>query len=164
VSWSLLLRSLLGVGAPPWRLGEQVWDGTDAWTVRAVLTERGGGRRWPTLRLERGSEIAWVTVDGDQVVRYDPLADVRVGTDGRAIWNGRAYTCTDRGSYIVVGVAGEVSAAVGDRAEYQTLTSADDPERWISVEQWQGGSTEVSAARSWRIARTMPSRATRPPS
>jgi hypothetical protein len=164
VSWASLLRSLFGGAAAPWRLGDQVWYGTDAWTVRAVLAERGGGRQWPTLRLERGSETAWVTVDGDQVVRYDSLPDVRVAADGRVIWNGRAYTCTERGSYTVAGVAGEANAAVGDRAEYQTLTSADDPERWLSVERWEGGSTEVSAARPWRIDRTTPSPAARTPS
>jgi hypothetical protein len=130
-----------------------VWSGTDAWTVRAIVVERGGGRQWPTLRLERGSETTWVTIDGDTVARYDPLPDVRVDTDGRAVWKGRPYTCTDRGSYTVVGVAGAVTAAVGDRAEYLTLTSPDDPQGWISVERWEGGVTEVSAAHSWRIDR-----------
>lgn len=155
MSWTSLLRSLFGSAAPLWRPGDQVWYGTDAWTVRAVLTERGGGRQWPTLRIERGSETAWLTIDGDQAVRYDALRDVRLDADGRAVWNGRSYTCTDRGSYVVVGVAGEVNAAAGDRAEYLTLTNADDPQRWISVERWEGGSTEVSAASPWRVDRVV---------
>ena len=53
----------------------------------------------------------------------------------------------------MIGVAGEVSATVGDRAEYLTLTSSEDPQGWISVEQWEGGTTEVSVGRPWRIDR-----------
>ena len=164
VSWASLLRSLFGGAAPTWRPGDQVWYGTDAWTIRAVLIESGGRRQWPTLQIECGSETAWMSVEGDQVVRYDPLPDVRVDADGRASWNGHTYTCTDRGSYAVVSVAGEVNAAVGDSAEYTTLTSADDPERWISVERWEGGPTEVSAARPWRIDRVAHSPTPRTPS
>lgn len=164
MTWASLLRSLFGSGAPDWRPGDQVSSGGDAWTVRAVLIERGGGRQWPTLRIERGSEAAWITIDGDQVVRYDPLPDVRADAEGRAVWNGRTYTCSDRGSYMVVGVAGDVNAAPGDNAEYMTLTSADDSERWLSVERWEGGSAEVSAARPWRIDKVMRGPSLRAPS
>jgi len=132
--------------------------------VRAVLVEGDGRHEWPTLRLERGAETTWITIDGDDVVRYDPLPGVRVEESGRAIWNGRTFTTSDRGSYAVVRVAGDVSAAIGDRATYQTLTSDDGQEPWISVEHWEGGGSEVSSARSWRIDRVLhaPAPPTRP--
>jgi len=118
-----------------------------------VLVESGGGRQWPTLRLERGSEMFWISIDGEAVSRYDPLPGVQVDPNRGTVWNGRSYVCTDRGSYAVVSVAGEVNASVGDRAEYLTLTSSEDPQGWISVEQWEGGTTEVSVGRPWRIDR-----------
>jgi hypothetical protein len=158
------LRSLFGGAASTWTPGDQVWYGTDAWTVRAVLRERGSGREWATLRIERGAETAWITPDGDTVVRYDPLPGVRPDAQDRVAWNGRTYACTERGDYAVVGVVGEVNAGVGDRARYMTLTSADDPERWLSVESWEGGAVEVSAARPWRIDRVARGPAARPPS
>lgn len=153
MSW---LWSLLGGrAATPWRPGDQLWCRGDAWTVTAVIVERSGRREWPTLRLTRGSDATWITIDDDEVARYDPLRDVRVTDEGRAIWNGRTYACTDQGGYTVVSVAGDVTAAVGDRAEYQTLTCADDSERWISVERWEGGATEMSAACVWQIDRVI---------
>jgi hypothetical protein len=138
----------------PWQLGDELWCVGERWTVTAVLVERSGRREWPTLRLERGAEATWITIDADKVIRYEPLADVQVN-NGQASWNGRTYTRTDGGSYIVGSIAGKVKAAVGDRAEYETLTSADDAERWISVERWDGGAIEVSVARSWSIDRVV---------
>jgi len=153
VSW---LQRLFGGGqSTAWQPGDQVWCGGDAWLVRAVLIERDGRHQWPTLRLERGAETAWITVDGDDVVRYDALPDVRVDDGEHAVWNGRTFTCSDRGSYTVVRVAGDVGATVGDRATYRTLAADDGQEPWISVEDWEGGSREVSVARSWRIDRVL---------
>ena len=129
--------------------------GGETWTVSAVITEQGGGREWPTVGLTRGSQTLWITVDGDDVVRYEPLPDVRVGADERATWNGRTYAVSERGSYTVTGVAGATEAAVGDRASYLMLTNEQDAEHWISVEQWDGGPTEVSVARPWQIDRVI---------
>ena len=153
VSW---LQRLFGGGeSEAWQPGDQLWCGGDAWVVRAVLIERDARRQWPTLRLERGAETAWVTIDGDDVVRYDPLPGVSVDDGGRAAWNGRTFACSDRGSYTVVRVAGDVTAAIGDRATYQTLEADDGQEPWISVEDWEGGGREVSLARSWRVDRVL---------
>jgi len=55
----------------------------------------------------------------------------------------------------VTAVAGDTEAAIGDRAAYLTLTNDQDAEHWISVEQWDGGPTEVSVARPWRIDRVI---------
>ena len=41
--------------------------------MSAVLTERGGGRQWPTVGLTRGAATVWITVDGDEVPRFEPL-------------------------------------------------------------------------------------------
>lgn len=147
-SW---LRSLLGGGeAARWRVGDQLPIGDATWTVAALLVERGGGREWVSVRLAQGRESVWATIDGGDVVRYDPLPGVTVGDGDRVLWDGRTYACSERGRYTVVSVAGDVDAAPGDRAEYLTLTSAADAERWISVERWENGSTEVSLARPWR--------------
>jgi len=125
------------------------------WTVSAVITERGGGREWPTVGLTRGSQTVWITVDGDDVVRYEPLPGVQIGAEERLTWNGRTYGVSDRGSYTVTAVAGDTEAAIGDRAAYLTLTNDQDAEHWISVEQWDGGPTEISVARPWQIDRVI---------
>ena len=156
MSWASDLWSRLSGRRPaPFSPGDQLVCGGETWTVSAVITERGGGREWPTVGLTRGSQTAWITVDGDDVVRYEPLPDARLGADERLTWNGRTYAASDRGSYTVTGVAGATEAAVGDRATYVTLTNEQDAERWISVEQWEGGPTEVSVARPWTIDRVI---------
>ena len=106
-------------------------------------------------RPHAGTQTVWITVDGDDVVRYEPLADAQLGDDERVTWNGRAYTVSERGSYAVTGVAGDTEASVGDRATYLTLTNAQDAEHWLSVERWEGGPTDVSVASAWRIDRIM---------
>lgn len=123
--------------------------------MSAVLTEQGGKREWLTVSLTRGTQTVWITVDGDDVVRYEPLTDAQLGDDKRVTWSGRTYTVNERGSYTVTGVAGSTEASVGDRATYLTLTNAQDPEHWLSVERWDGGPTDVSVASAWRIERVM---------
>jgi hypothetical protein len=156
VSWVSGLWSLLGGRRPaPFNPGDQLVCGGETWTVSAVLTEQGGGREWPTLGLTRGTQTVWITIDGDDVVRYAPLPDAQLGDDERVTWNGRTYTVSERGSYTVTGVAGDTEASVGDRASYLTLTNAQDTEHSLSVERWEGGSTDVSVASAWRIDRIM---------
>ena len=155
MSWASGLWGRLGGARPtPFSPGDQVVRDGETWTVSAVITERGGGREWPTIQLTRGALSIWITVDGDDVVRFEPLPDVRLGADDRLAWNGRTYTVTARGTYAVTGVAGATEAAVGDRASYLTLTNPES-EEWISVERWEGGATEVSVARPWRIDRVV---------
>lgn len=137
------------------RPGDQVVCDGETWAVSAVINERGGGRQWPTIGLTRGAETTWITVDGEDVVRFERLPGLRVEDDALT-WNGRTYTATARGTYAVTGVAGATEAAVGDRASYVTLTNPDDPDQWISVERWEGGATEVSVARPWVIDRVVP--------
>jgi len=108
VSWTSDLWSRLSGHRPsPFSPGDQLIGGGDTWTVTAVITERGGGREWPTVGLTRGSQTLWITVDGDDVVRYEPLPGVQIGADERITWNGRTYGVSDRGSYTVTAVAGD---------------------------------------------------------
>ena len=156
MSWASDLWSRLSGRRPTtFRPGDQLVCGGEMWTVSAVITEQGSGREWPTVGLTRGAQTIWITVDGDDVVRYEPLPDARLGADEQLTWNGRTYAVSDRGSYTVTAVAGATEASVGDRATYLTLTNAQDAEHWISVERWEGGPTEVSAARPWRIDQTV---------
>ena len=140
----------------PFSPGDQLVCSGETWTVSAVITEQAGGREWPTVGLTRDAQTIWITVDGDDVVRYEPLPDARLGADESLTWNGRTYTAGERGSYTVTSVSGATEATVGDRATYLTLTNAQDAGHWISVEQWEGGATEVSVARPWRIDQIMP--------
>ncbi len=133
--------------------GDEVRSGSDVWRVTAVLVCRAGAEEWPSLQLVRGGETMWVGLERDGAVRYDPLPGVEVDADGRARWEGRLYTQTEAGSGIVTRPTGAVEAAPGDRFHYQTLTSPGVDDRWISVERWEGSTTEVSAARPWRIDR-----------
>src|SRR5207248_1401794 len=91
MTWASELWARFG-GARPISPGDQLVCDGDTWTVSAVITERGGGREWPTIGLTRGTETLWITVDGDDVSRFEPLPDVRVGADDRLTWNGRIYT------------------------------------------------------------------------
>ena len=157
MTWASDLWSRLSGRRPaPFSPGDQLVCGGETWTVSAVITERGGDREWPTVGLTRGSQTLWITIEGDDVTRFEPLPDVRIGADERVAWNGRTYTVTDRGSYQVIAVAGDTEATVGDRATYLTLTSEQDDERWISVERWEGGPTEVSLALPWQIDQVIP--------
>jgi len=156
LSWlSDLWSRLGGRRSSPILPGDQLVCGGEMWPVTAVILQRGSGREWSAIGLTRGSQTIWITVDGEDVTRYEPLPGVQVGVDERVTWNGRTYTVTDRGSYEVVGVDGNTQANIGDRANYMTLTNDDDAERWISVEQWEGGATEVSVARAWQIDRVI---------
>jgi hypothetical protein len=156
MSWASDLWSRLsGRRSTPFVPGDQLVCGGEMWAVSAVITERGAGREWPTVGLTRGAQTIWITVDGEDVTRYEPLPGVSVGADDRVTWNGRTYGVTDRGSYTVTSVAGDTEAAVGDRATYMTLTNEQDTNTWISVEQWDGGPTEVSVARPWKIDRVI---------
>lgn len=140
-------------GADELAPGDEVRSGSDVWRVTAVLAYRSGGDEWPSLKLVRGGETIWLGLEGSRTVRYDPLPGVEVSADGHARWEGRLYSQTDAADAIVTRAAGDVEAAPGDRFRYQTLTSPDAADRWISVEHWTGGATEVSAARPWRIDR-----------
>jgi hypothetical protein len=131
------------------RPGDQIVTDGVTWHVSATIVERGGGRQWWVLALDRGTEIMWVSVDGDDVTRYEALPNRRV-VDDALDWGGRTFTASARGTYAVTEVAGDTEAVVGDRASYLTLTN-DDAEEWISVEHWEGGATEISVARPWRI-------------
>lgn len=146
-----LWSRLSGRRPTPFRPGDQLICGGETWTVSAVITERGGGRQWPTVGLTRGAATVWITVDGDDVTRFEPLPDVRMDAEDRLTWKGRTYTVTARGTYTVTDVAGTTEAAVGDRASFLTLTNPEESEHWISVERWEGGATEVSLACPWRI-------------
>ena len=132
-----------------------ITDGT-RWTVAAVIAQRGGGRQWSALSLVAGAQKMWITVDGDEVTRYEALPGARV-TDEQIDWGGQTFAVTARGTYGITEVAGDTEATVGDRASYLTLTN-DDAEEWISVEHWEGGATEVSVARPWRIDQVVPGR------
>ena len=133
--------------------GNEVRSGEDLWRVTAVLVYRTGADEWPALKLVRGPETIWAGLEASGGVRYDPLPSVDVSEDGRARWDGRVYALADAGEATVTRAVGDVDAAVGARVRYQTLTSDGDPDRWLSVERWDGGYTEVSAARAWRIDR-----------
>jgi hypothetical protein len=138
----------------PYHLGDEIWAAGEAWNVTAVVSYASGTERWLTFKLTRGFSSAWITANGNEVTRYDPLPDVRVD-EGRAVWNGRTYERSERGTLTITDVSGDVEGARGDRAEYETLRCPQDDSRWISVERWIGGRSEVSAGRRWHIERVV---------
>lgn len=157
MSW--LTRLFGGGGAPDagWNIGDEVRAEGESWKVTATVGYTGGASGWRTYKLARGSRTIWVTVAGDDVTRYDSLPDVQV-QDGRATWNGRTFERSEHGTLTITDATGHVDGAAGDRAEYETLVCAADDSRWISVERWIGGRTEVSAGRAWRVERVVPGR------
>jgi hypothetical protein len=53
--------------------GDEVRSGDETWTVRAMLFYRSAEDAWPAVKLERGQTITLAVLEGDHVVRYDPV-------------------------------------------------------------------------------------------
>jgi Domain of unknown function (DUF4178) len=140
--------------------GSVVWSGGEAWTVTAVLVYRSADAEWPAAKLEREGATTWAALEGDRLVRYDPLT-VQVDADGQAGWNGRRYTRDEVGTATIERAAGDVDARAGDTVSYQVLRCAEEPTTWISVESWAGGYVEISVGRDWPVDRIVPPEANR---
>jgi hypothetical protein len=133
--------------------GDRVWSGADVWQVTAVLVYRAGDDEWPVLKLIRGPQTVWLGFERTGAVRYDPLPGVDAGHDGLVRWEGRIWGPADDGTATITRAVGDVEAAPGDRLRWQTLTSDSVRDHWLSIERWEGGPTEVSTARQWRVDR-----------
>ncbi len=153
------LSRLIGRGSPgdPDALaraapGDEIEAGGATWKVTAVLVYKDASSQWPVVKIERGVESAWLSLEEGKVIRYDHL-DLPVGPDGQAQWNGRPYRRAEVGTATIASVAGNVDAAAGDHLSYQVLRSDSDPGSWLSVETWDGGFVEVSVGRPWQVDR-----------
>jgi hypothetical protein len=156
VGW---LGRLIGRGSPadPDALarvepGDEIEAGGATWNVTAVLVYKDTSSQWPVVKIERGVESAWLSLEEGQVIRYDHL-DLPVSADGQAQWNGRAYRRAEVGAATIARVAGNVDAAPGDHLSYLVLRSENDPGNWLSVETWDSGFVEVSVGRPWPVDR-----------
>jgi len=143
------------------RPGDQVCSGDDAWKVTGVLFYRSAEAEWPAVKLERGQATTWAALEGDEVVRYDPVT-LQVDADGHAQWNGRTYTRDEVGTATIERVLGDVDVHPGDTLGYQVLRCAADPQAWISVECWAGGYVEISVGRHWAVDRIVSTEGRRP--
>jgi hypothetical protein len=130
--------------------GDEVRSGDETWRVSAVLFYRSGEDEWPAAKLERGQVVTWAVLEGDHVVRYDPVA-AQIDAQGRARWNGHVYARDEVGTAVIDRVVGEVDVQAGDTLSYQVLRSADDPGGWMSVECWASGFVEISMGRLWSV-------------
>lgn len=132
--------------------GDRIEAGGETWNVTAVLFYHDAGSEWPVVKIERGVDSAWISLEDGKITRYDHL-DLPVGPDGRASWNGRLYARAEMGNATVSRVMGPVDVAVGDTLSYQVLRSAGDDRGWLSVEAWPSGFVDVSAGRFWPVDR-----------
>ena len=132
--------------------GDSVEAGGQTWNVTAVLFYHDAGSEWPVVKIERGVDSAWISLEEGKITRYDHV-DLPVGPDGRAAWNGRTYTRAEMGNATVSRVMGGVDVAVGDTLSYQVLRSEADPRGWLSVEAWPSGFVDVSVGRFWPVDR-----------
>ena len=132
--------------------GDRIEVRGESWNATAVLFYRDASSEWPVIKVERGSETAWIALEDGQIVRYDNL-DVPVGLDGRASWNGRLYARAEVGNATVSRVLGNVDVAPGDTLSYQVLRSDADPSAWLSVEVWPNGFVDVSLGSHWPVDR-----------
>jgi len=130
--------------------GDEVRSGDETWKVTAVLVYRSGDERWPAAKLARGQAVTWAVLEGDHVVRYDPVT-AQVDAEGRARWNGRVYTREAVGTAVIDRAVGDVDVHAGDTLSYQVLCCPDDPGAWISVEYWVSSYVEVSVGRNWSV-------------
>ncbi|HYB43959.1 MAG TPA: DUF4178 domain-containing protein [Candidatus Methylomirabilis sp.] len=141
--------------------GDEVVAGGEAWKVTAVLFYQSSDAEWPAVKLARGTATTWAALEGERVIRYDPVS-TQVDAEGRARWNGHTYTRDEMGSASIDRVLGDVDVRPGATLTYQVLRSADDPQSWISVESWTGGYVEISAGREWVVDRVLHSGERRP--
>jgi hypothetical protein len=132
--------------------GDEIEAAGTTWKATAVLVYRDTASQWPVVKIERGVESAWLSLEEGKVIRYDRL-DLPVSADGQVQWNGRPYRRAEVGTASIASVAGNVDAAVGDHLSYQVLRSDSDLGNWLSVETWDIGFVEVSAGRPWPVDR-----------
>ena len=132
--------------------GDEIEAAGTTWKATAVLVYKDISSQWPVVKIERGVESAWLSLEEGQVIRYDRL-DLPVSADGRAQWNGRPYRRAEVGTASIASVAGNADVAVGDHLSYQVLRSESDSGNWLSVETWDSGFVEVSAGRPWAVDR-----------
>jgi hypothetical protein len=132
--------------------GDRVETGGETWNVTAVLFYHDAGSEWPVVKIERGVDSAWITLEDGKIARYDHV-DLPVGPDGRAVWHGRTYARAEMGDATVSRVMGNVDVTIGDRLSYQVLRSDADPRGWLSVEAWPSGFVDVSVGRFWPVDR-----------
>jgi hypothetical protein len=135
--------------------GDEVWGDGEAWTVKAIIYYRMADNEWPSVQLERGGRTLWTAFEEDVAVRYDPAPDLHLAKDGTIAWQGRLYRSEDVGTATVARVVGPVDVAPDARLRYHTLTSPDDPDRWLSVESWDSGWVEISIGRAWTLDRVV---------
>lgn len=135
------------------RPGDQLAGDGQPWTVRAIIHYRMEENEWPSVQLEGGGGTIWISYEEDALVRYDPGPDLHLSNEGTVAWQGRLYRVEDAGTATVSKVTGPVDVAAGDRVRYHTLRCPDDPDRWLSVESWDGGYVEISIGRTWAVSR-----------
>ena len=53
--------------------GDRVEAAGETWNVTAVLFYRDASSEWPVVKIERGTDGAWLALEDGQTVRYDHL-------------------------------------------------------------------------------------------